>query len=350
MPAEAQGAPAGPAGNNVGAATVDSLVDGALGAMAEDAQEAQEGAEGAETAEDPGEGEEGQEDGLEDPGEGEEGEEDDRATSKGSKADPFTVKDLPEDRYIKVKIDGGKEEAVSMRELADGYIRFETFAKRVGTAATAIQQAEGTVRELQEKHGNVRTQVNQLLGDPKKLLDFYLGDSENEGIFRAAATEYAQRHAKWKANPQERAAWERDRDAGKLKKEREDFENQKRTQTEAQQRSESNARRSAELKPGWDAGLKEAGFPNVTSDFQDHVRAILSVVGARSGKPVTADDVKAAVIKTAKLLGSEPGKPKPKPAVIAPKAKREAPAKPGGKPPQRGSVEAIMMGLKPFRG
>lgn len=346
------GAAAPVSGPSTGGSLMDSLVGDALAGMEADGElEAQEGAEGAEPTEDPGEGEEGQEDGTEELEEGEEGEEDERATSKGSKSDPWTVKDLPEDRFVKIKVDG-VEESVSMREMADGYIRLETFTKRVNGAQTAVTQAENAVKELKETHGTTRAAVNQLLGDPKQLLDFYLRDAENEGIFRAAATEFAKLHSKWKANPQERAAWERERDSGRLKAERDAFEKQKQTDTQSREQREHSERRQRELRPGYEAGLAASGFPRerVDAEFQLEIKAYLHAVSQRTGKPATAEDMKQAVIRTAKLLGTQPGAPKPKPAAITPKTKPKGEGRAQGKPIKKGSVEWFMKDLKPMRG
>src|SRR5690349_14280727 len=124
--ASGAGAPAG--------GSIDSLVDGAFSAM--EADGALEGLEGVgkpgatkpkakpeKEPEEPREGAgEGDEPELE--LEGEEG--DEEADTRGTKEDPISITDLPEDSFIKLKIDG-REETVSLRELGDGYIREQTF-------------------------------------------------------------------------------------------------------------------------------------------------------------------------------------------------------------------------------
>src|SRR5687768_9511175 len=41
---------------------------------------------------------------------------------KGTKENPLTVKDLPQDRFVEVKVDG-KKEVVDLRDAVNGYVR-----------------------------------------------------------------------------------------------------------------------------------------------------------------------------------------------------------------------------------
>jgi hypothetical protein len=90
--------------------------------------------------------------------------------SVGSEDNPYTVKTLPADKFVKLKVDG-EETVVPMKELADGYIRQQTFNKRLkprrpprGASdrdrAHRGQRAQRAPQELSRGHGRSRDAVS----------------------------------------------------------------------------------------------------------------------------------------------------------------------------------------------
>lgn len=331
-------APTAPSGDG-GPISADSLVDSALSAMEADGFLSKLEATPEELAAqaEPADG-----DGELEPAIEEESD-DEPVSTKGAKDDPFTEKDLPEDKYVRIKVDG-VEEVVSLKEALKAGIRQSTFHRGVNEAKSAVEQAEGIARRAVEQQSTLRDNINRFLGDPDQLVEFFLADDKREAILEKAARRYATLVAAERQDPTKRIQRLRARDSESIAaRERALAERETKDRTERQQR-ETVATRQAELKPGWEAGIREAGFPKVTPELQEYVRAYLVVASQRSGKPATADDMRQAVIKAAKVTGSAPA------AATPPKAPKLAakPAKHARNAAgqfQKGSVDWFMSTL-----
>lgn len=333
--------------------SVDALADGALAAMAEDlgegAQEPAEGAEAPEPAEDPGAAEEAQETAAE----GDEwADEQDADDLGGTKEKPWSINDLPTDKFVQVKIDG-KMEAVPLRELADGYIRRETFDRRVNEAGEASKRAEEIANRAIEWQRTQRENLSKAMSSPDELLEYFLGDDTREGVLRQLATRYATLVKAEVSDPTKRHQRISAREQARLDAERKRFEAERQRDQEARQSAQQAAQRQQELAPGYQAGLKEAGLlsTGMTDEMKVTVRGLLHAVTQHTGKPYTADDLRQAIVKAAKVHGAQPAAAKkPAPAVVKPKERPAKPAPSNGKKPRPGSVEALLAGLgKPPR-
>lgn len=316
--------------------STESFVDAALDALSDlpadnDNAEQPRGKRKAPQADEPGD--EREDDAVAEPGdedaEGEEGYAEEETAdeseheSRGSKDDPYTVKDLPKDKFIEVKVDGEKA-VISFDELASGYIREQTFNKRVNKTKILADEAEAMISKARATQQQVRDELRAFLHDPDQLFDFYLASDDREKILEAAARKYAELRRLHRERPEERLAFQRQRDQERLNAEREHWEAQKRAEIEERTKKEQLARAREVFEPGWHRGLKRAGFPEPTPQLWDEVILRCNQKHAR-GEAVTTDDVTDFVVRAAKILELPPrgGKKRPAPAPIA-EPRREA--------------------------
>lgn len=343
------GAAAGSAGPVGG---LDALVDGALSSMEADGfdlgQEGpQEPAKGKQAAkpkpedEEPDEGQEGAVD-EELELEGEEPEEEEPET-RGTKEDPISVKDLPEDRFIKLKIDG-KEEVVSLRELADGHIRQQTFVAKMREVKDIPGKIDALKQEFNDRLTGTKSKVNALLSDPKMLFNFFSQDPEMETVGLEFARLVAVQAKADKENPLGKQQRLLERQRAKLEQERQEHERTTREREQHRQASEAVQRRAEALKPAWESALKESGFPTPTQELYDLVNANVATAAKRTGKPVTPEEFKAIAVRAIKFLGLKPGTSKPAPAAKPTKTPEER-KKTTKNPHKKGSVESLIFGL-----
>lgn len=325
-------------GGNV---NVDSLVDSALSSMLAE-EGAQEPAEGDKTAEASEVAEDGEQ-GLEEPAEDQE-----EASEQlgGTEDKPWTVKDMPADRYVSVKVDG-KPVTVSMREMADGYIRQETFRERVREAGDAGKKAKDIADRAISWQKQQAESLAQAMSSPEELLEYFMGGDEGrEAVLRQLATAYAKIVKADQADPNARTRRANEREQKRLQAERTAWEQQRQQSEQQRQQQAAVEQQRAALAPGYQQGLKEAGLlgKELTPEFKSTVNGLLGALG----RPATAEDVRVAIVRAAKVLDVKPATAaKPAPARIAPKPVKQEPANTNGKrAPRPGSVDAIMAGLK----
>lgn len=280
-----------------------------------------------------GPGEEGGEDGASDAddeaAEHERGDEESPEAehdTRGSKEDPFTVKDLPKDKFIELKIDGEKV-VVSMDELGASYIREKTFSQRINRTKQLADEAQRAVTEAAAFPQKFRDEFRSFVTDAEQLFDFFMVSDEREAILDQVARRYAETVRHFRERPHDRLAFQRQRDQDRLARERAAFEEQKQAEQTARQQKEAQERAVAIFKPGWEAGLRKAGFPKPTQALYDEVM-VRANHRAAQGSIVTSDDITEWVVRAAKLLELPKGnEKKPAPAPVMPV--RERPKKRG---------------------
>lgn len=240
---------------------------------------------------------------------------------RGSKQAPFQVKDLPADKYIALKIDGEKQ-VIPLSEMAAGYIREQTFNQRVNKIKSLSDQAEAAIKEGRAMQDRTREEFRSFIRDPDQIYDFFMADPERERVFEAAATKYAALLRHFREQPAQRLAFERQRDVERLAQERQRFEAQKQAELAERQNAEMQQRAQAIFRPGWEAGLKKAGFPQPTKELYEEVMVRCNQ-RARSGQPVTSEDVAEFTLRACRLLELVPASQKPKAAPARPREGRE---------------------------
>lgn len=255
--------------------------------------------DGDEVEEVPAEDDSGDED-AEDAGEGEASDESEEEHSRGSKEQPFTVKDLPKDRFIELKVDGEKT-IVPLSELADGYIREKTFSTRINKTKALADEAQTMVQRAVDDRKQLRDEFRTWVSDAEQVYDFFLGSEEREKVFAQAAERYAYLLRKFREDPDSRLRFQRQRDQQRLQKEREAWEAERRQEVEDKQRREAHERAVAIFKPGWEEGLRRAGFPKPTKELYDEVMIRCNQRAGQGGQ-VTSDDVATFVERAARLL------------------------------------------------
>ncbi len=282
----------------------------------------------------PGEGEEQAEE------EGDESAHEDEVEEheRGSRTEPFSVKDLPEDRFIKLKIDG-EEAVVSFKELAEGHIRQKTFDQRITRTKQLADEAQAHLVRLNETREQLRAATREFLYDPEQLYDYFTQSEEREAVVMQLAQRLAAQVRTHRENPQARLEYERQRSERKLRAEQERWQAQKQAEQQAAAQREAQERFEKVFRPGWNDGLKRAGFPDTTGP---HGQALWDEVMVRlnqrhqTGKAIEPADVAEFVYRAAKLLELPPKsarKPRPAPA---PSPKDRTAGAPRGRDPWAG--------------
>ena len=345
----------------------DSLVDAALDALTDsspsndNAQKPREPSvqkrrpqEEGDAAEEADEGEEqplaAEDDGAVE-GEGEDGEPEDAHDARGSKEQPFDVKDLPADKYIQIKVDGEKT-VVPLSELAAGYVREQTFHQRINKTRALAEEAQSAVEKATEFPKKLANEFRTFVSDPEQLYEFFMQSEEREQVLEKVARRFAELRMKHRENPEERLQWLRARDEQRLQAERQAFEAERQRETEERTKKEQTERAMSIFRPGWEAGLRRAGFPKPTQELWEEVQVRCNQ-RVQSGNPVTSADVEEFVVRACRLLELKPASAqKPKAAPPAPK-KPEARRTSGedwSKVPahkRRNSAEFFLSSLKP---
>lgn len=255
--------------------------------------------------------------------EGEPDAEDDLAHAVGSRDKPFSIKDLPRDKFIELKVDGEKT-VVSLEDLAQGYVREQTFSRRINKTRQLADEAQAAVQRAQEVPKRVAQEFQTWVRDPEQILTFFLATEEREMVLETAARQYAMMRKRFRENPQERLAFERSRDKERLQMERDSFEKQRRDAEEAKSQTAARAQAEAIFKPGWEAGLRKAGFPTPTKDLYTEV-ALRCQQRVRSGEDLTSQDVETFVLRACRLLELPPATAKKPAPVPAPKPNGQKP-------------------------
>lgn len=247
---------------------------------------------------------------------------------RGTRDKPLTEKDLPDDRFIKLRING-KEEVVSMRDAVKGFIAKQTFDRvysQVNANAEKVLQLGNQAIEERER---IRDELQSFLTNPEKMLGWcmkYAPEVADQFAMRYA-TEYLQ---KWREKPELKMQFEHERKLAQLREQQQTNEQQHRDWERHRAMTERTAEKKALLAPGYHEGMKLAGFPKATAEFQDTVKALLSEVSKR--RELTPEDVRTAVVRTAQLLKS-PTVQDRRPAPVSNTPREPAPtsAKPNGK-------------------
>jgi hypothetical protein len=247
---------------------------------------------------------------------------------KGTKDKPLSVKDLPEDRFLKITVNG-EEEVMSLRDAVRGFIRKQTFdrvysqvngnaEKALGLAARALQSRENTRQQLQAFLGNPREMINWCMEHAPQVADEFA---------RLYATEYL---AKWRERPEEKLRFEHERQLRQVQAQREAHEREKQEYERNRALQERTAEKRKLLAPGYAEGMKLAGFPKMTPEFQDTTRALLNEISKR--RQLTPADVRDAIVRAARVLQAPTVQDrKPAPISNTPRDITRTPAKPNGK-------------------
>lgn len=236
---------------------------------------------------------------------------------RGSEENPFTVKDLPKDKLIELKVDGEKIK-IPLSELADGYIRERTFSARINRTKALADEAERLTQRATQDRLRLKEEFQSFIHDPEQIYDFFLASEEREKVFVAAAERYAMLLRKFREDPDARLRFQRQRDQVRLQKEREHWEAEKEAERQEKARKEAHDSAVRIFKPGWEEGLRRAGFPKATRELYDEVMVRVNQRAAQ-GHTITSDDVATFTERAAKLLELPKGNEKPKPAPVSQK-------------------------------
>ena len=132
-------------------------------------------------------------------------------SEQGTEDDPLSIADLPEDQFVKIRVDG-EDTVVSLRELANGHIRQQTFSRKVNEAKQVQQRAEAVMEKSSGQVRQIQEAFQTLVTTPEKMYEFMSERYPDE--LEKLATIAAQRIIQERESPVEkrlRIARERER-------------------------------------------------------------------------------------------------------------------------------------------
>lgn len=249
---------------------------------------------------------------------------------RGTREKPLTIKDLPDDVYVQVKVDG-KQDTVSLKEYAQGIIRMESFHGAYNKANQAYQDATEIAQKSLEERQKIRDGVKGLFKTPKQMFDYYMEHYPDEAVElgRMIALQFKE----WNETPGARETHKAMIRERQLAAERERFQRERENWERGQHESRAKAEAAERFRPAHNEAMKEAGFPKITEKFKRTMHALLNIE-QNSGQPLTPERYKeifAEALSIAKPEDTVAGR-KPPPSADPPR--RPNPSRPAnGKTP-----------------
>jgi hypothetical protein len=207
---------------------------------------------------------------------------------KGTRDKPLELKELPEDVFVRVKIDGQKD-VVNLKEYASGIVRMETFHASLSRAKNAYEEASEIAHESLQERQAIRDYFQEVFKTPAKLFQRLMQDpDEMVELGKMIAAQYKE----WHENPS--ALMEH-----KHRLRQRVLDERERRIQEQGERSESE-RRAARVKaeaierwkPVHAEAMQENGFPKLTKAFQKKFNALFRAEWEETGGKVTPETYK----------------------------------------------------------
>jgi len=219
---------------------------------------------------------------------------DDEPAAAGSKDNPLSIGDAPEDQFYRVKIDG-EEVTVSLREALDNQIRHKSFSRRINEVRAESKRASDLVAKSEAKNRNLQQATLGLLSDPAKLDAYMMQHFPDQ--YESAVRMYAERYQEEQQLPaDEKMRRVRARDAERHQRALQQ-ERRRREQLESAQRraADTEAYQSAVSGPYREAFVaagSPALDPAAAKAFQNDASLMLDAIEARSGSIPSADEIR----------------------------------------------------------
>lgn len=248
----------------------------------------------------------------------------------GAEDNPYTVKNLPKDMHVQIKIDG-EDQTVSVRELTEGHMRQAAYNRRVNEAKGMGERARAVVAQAAAKHEQFRQGVLNTLRTPAKL-DAYMEEHHPEQWEAAIKLGVTRLVKLSRGTEEERRAYDRQRDRRSIDRERAALQAERQR---VSRESQANASRDAKLsvvKPAWERAVAQVGSPQFeqteAQDIMSEIGSSLEVAARRAQRDLTAPEAEKVMLRVLRANGYVA--PSLTPPKRAKKAKAPAPVR--GKP------------------
>lgn len=224
---------------------------------------------------------------------------------KGSRENPLTLKDLPKDKFLKVKIDG-KTTLVNLAEAVEGaYMRPESYHRLSNSVKAELERGQQVATQAVEAYEALTRDYDAWIKDPEMVLDTFLNQEEYEQCLHRVLNGYLEILRAEKADPEKGLRRRRARDEKRLAaRQRELDERDQRDQRTRTQRAKME-QLQASWKPGKEAGMEKAGFPEMTKELSEEIDFRLSRRLRKNGT-LTAKDWEEVIPEAAKAVGAQP--------------------------------------------
>jgi hypothetical protein len=224
---------------------------------------------------------------------------------KGTRENPLTLKDLPKDKFIKVKIDGVTS-CVNLVEALEGtYMRPEYFHRQSHFVKKELEKGQQIATQAVQRLEALQGDFDAWIRDPEMVLSSFLDNEEFEQSLYKVLNGYLEILKVEKADPEKGLRRRRARDQKRIDaRQRELDERDQRDQRTRTERAKQEQLQAA-WKPGKDAGMEAAGFPELTPQLQDEIELRLTRRLRKNGQ-LTAKDWEEVIPEAAKSIDAKP--------------------------------------------
>ena len=289
----------------------------------EDLSEIGIGEPGAEGDDPPVEGVEEQEaDGLPDDGADPEKPKPDDALGlkgKGSREKPLLHKEIPADKFVKLKAPDGSEVVVSLKDAISGVFMSRAVVDRhVSEATNAKERSEAIAVKSVEHMKRSNERLSATLRNPQSLVESLIEDEGGMQVLHEVAFAYA----RMRKNPQLRASVIAEIREKRVNAQQQELEQRRRALQQQEQEAAQNAQMEQTLRPAYNQGLKEAGIlrkDQVTDELRDGIKMRFDFLTRKHQRTPTGAELKACIKDAVDYLKA--------------KGKLAAPARPRAAPP-----------------
>lgn len=287
----------------------DLGIDDELGAKGDDAEPAAEGAETSEADAEP----------KEDDAEKPKPEDALGLKGKGTREQPLRHKDLPADKFVKLKAPDGSEVVVSLKDAVSGTFMSRAMVDRsLSEADIAKKRAEGIAVKAVDHMKRSNDRLAATLRSPQGLVEALVEDEAGMRVL----VEVARATARMIKNPQMRAEVVAELRAKRVAAQEQQLAQQRLALQQQEQEAAQVAQMQQTLAPAYKQGLKEAGIlrpEQLTDELREGIRMRFNYLTQKHQRTPTGAELKLCIKSAVEELRA--------------KGKLAAPVRPRAAPP-----------------
>jgi hypothetical protein len=238
---------------------------------------------------------------------------------KGTREQPLRHKDLPADKFVKLKAPDGSEVVVSLKDAVSGTFMSRAMVDRhVSEAKNAEERAKGIAEKAIDHMKRSNERLAATLRSPQGLVEALVETDEGMRVL----VEAARATARMIKNPQLRANVVAELRAKRVAAQEQQLAQQRQALQQQQQEAAEQAQLQQTLAPAYKQGLKEAGIlrkEQLTDELRDGIKMRFDHLTQKHQRTPTGAELKMCIRSAVEELKA--------------KGKLAAPARPRAAPP-----------------
>lgn len=238
---------------------------------------------------------------------------------KGTREKPLLHKELPADKFIKLKAPDGSEVVVSLKDAVAGVFMSKAMVDRhVSEAKNDSERAKAIALRAVDFQKRANERLSATLRDPQALVESLIEDDAGMQVLQSVAYAFA----RMRKNPQLRSNVIAELREKRVKAQQQDLEQRRQALQQQEQEAAQFAQIQEQLAPAYKAGLREAGImrkEQVTDELRDGIKMRFDYLRAKHKRTPTGPELKLCIKGAVEELKA--------------KGKLAAPARPRAAPP-----------------